>query len=190
MGFFSWTTADKQESIANIHSNHPNKSRTVYLLQPEGAQPIAEAQYDGYGVFGGIDAYEWLANNNFSEKMIQKAIDNNIDVRNLGITALFGKYFTDRNDGEKFFFSYDDHNIFEDLTPFVGDYATIQPKYGKTPNELIKEGVWVECDFSEFLYITKPLKFSHDKFAKYEDFPKSEICPKQGFFYSEDEEVF
>ena len=61
MGFFSWNTADTNESIANIHSGHPNADRTVYLLQPDGKAPIEETAYNGYGVFGDVDAYAWLA---------------------------------------------------------------------------------------------------------------------------------
>lgn len=62
MGFFSWKTADTKESIANVHAQ-PNQ-RPVYLLQPKGCEPIKCSVYDGYGVFGGIDAYEWLATMN------------------------------------------------------------------------------------------------------------------------------
>ena len=62
MGFFSWKTADKDQSIANCYSAK-FKSKTVYLLQPHDA-PIPESNYEGYGVFGGIDAYAWLAKTN------------------------------------------------------------------------------------------------------------------------------
>ncbi len=64
MGFFSWKTADTNESIANIHSDHPNAGRTVYLLQPGGKEPIEETAYNGYGDFGPADAYAWLAEMN------------------------------------------------------------------------------------------------------------------------------
>jgi hypothetical protein len=51
MGFFSWKTADTDESIANVHTgNH----KTVFLLQPDGAEPIEDRAYDGYGRFGGV----------------------------------------------------------------------------------------------------------------------------------------
>ena len=64
MGFFSWKTADTNESIANIHSNHPNAGRTVYLLQPGGKEPVEETAYNGYGDFGDVDAFAWLAEMN------------------------------------------------------------------------------------------------------------------------------
>lgn len=62
MGFFSWMTCDTNESISNQFS--ARGARTVYLLQPEGKPPIEEENYEGYGDFGGIDAYVWLATNN------------------------------------------------------------------------------------------------------------------------------
>ena len=59
MGFFSWTTADTGESIANVYSGETVKD--VYLLQPNGENPILERAYEGYGEFNGTDAFEWLA---------------------------------------------------------------------------------------------------------------------------------
>ena len=60
MGVYSWLTADTQESIRVDHRE------TVYLLQPNGQEAIAETRYEGYGKFGSfdIDAHEWLANVN------------------------------------------------------------------------------------------------------------------------------
>ena len=64
MGFFSWRTADTNESIANAYSEHPNAHRKAYLLQPNGKLPVEEPDYEGYGVFGDVDAYAWLAEMN------------------------------------------------------------------------------------------------------------------------------
>jgi len=60
MGFFSFTTADTQEPIRNKHTG---ESKPVYLIQPKGA-PICEPAYDGYGIFGGVDIYVWIAEQN------------------------------------------------------------------------------------------------------------------------------
>ena len=58
MGFFSWNTADTNESIANREAPHPNAGRTSYLLQPNGAPPIQEDDYVGYGVENDEDNYD------------------------------------------------------------------------------------------------------------------------------------
>lgn len=58
MGMFSWLTADTQESISNTYSTRG--AQTVYMLRPHEVPPLQEDNYEGYGVFGGMDAYVWL----------------------------------------------------------------------------------------------------------------------------------
>lgn len=68
MGFFSWKTADTNETIWNMYTG---KHKPVYLLLPDGRAPIEEPAYEGYGDFGGEDAYELLAKeNNLGEDRI------------------------------------------------------------------------------------------------------------------------
>lgn len=57
MGFFSWKTSDTEESIWNSFTT---KCRPVYLYCPNG-EIIEEKEYEGYVVFGGLDAYGLLA---------------------------------------------------------------------------------------------------------------------------------
>lgn len=61
MGFFSWKTLDGNRSIPNIHSDRT--PFPVVLLVPKefGGKHLVEKEYDGYGEFGGKDAYELLA---------------------------------------------------------------------------------------------------------------------------------
>lgn len=59
MGFFSWKTQDTHESIPNIHSNRP--TFTVYMINPVTGEQYKEDNYDGYGIFGGKDYYELVA---------------------------------------------------------------------------------------------------------------------------------
>jgi hypothetical protein len=61
MGFFSWKTQDTDRSIANTYSN--NKTFRVQMIDNKG-NVWTETQYDGYGVFGGKDYYELLAEMN------------------------------------------------------------------------------------------------------------------------------
>jgi hypothetical protein len=63
MGFFSWKTSDKERSISCV------KPFTVYLLNPFG-EPFREDDYEGYGVFGGKDAYQFLAECNWPDECV------------------------------------------------------------------------------------------------------------------------
>lgn len=65
MGFFSWLTSDNQESISNRFSNRG--ALPVYLVTPDN-EHIFEPNYEGYGVFGGFDAYALLAKWNAPEE--------------------------------------------------------------------------------------------------------------------------
>lgn len=61
MGFFSWKTVDTKRSIPNMYSSR--KTFPVVLLIPKefGGGIIEEICYEGYGDFGGRDAYALLA---------------------------------------------------------------------------------------------------------------------------------
>jgi len=61
MGFFSWKTNDTKRSIANQYSSR--STFTVYMRDNKGNVWVEE-DYDGYGVFGGKDYYELLAEMN------------------------------------------------------------------------------------------------------------------------------
>ncbi len=61
MGFYSFITQDTQKSIANVHSGYP----TFLVCMHDNKQNIwTEQVYDGYGIFGGKDYYELLAEMN------------------------------------------------------------------------------------------------------------------------------
>ena len=61
MGFFSWRTQDTDVSIPNIHSN--TDTIKVTMTDNKG-NSWTESGYDGYGIFGGKDFYELLAEMN------------------------------------------------------------------------------------------------------------------------------
>ncbi|WP_413694427.1 hypothetical protein [Psychromonas sp. KJ10-2] len=46
----------------NIHADE--KTQVVYLIQPKNKKPVIEYAYCGYGIFGSVDAFEWLAKKN------------------------------------------------------------------------------------------------------------------------------
>lgn len=61
MGFFSWKTSDTQESVANECSSRDTFK--VKMLDNHGNEWL-EDSYGGYGVFGGKDYYDLLAQMN------------------------------------------------------------------------------------------------------------------------------
>ena len=61
MGMFTWVTDDTKRSICNRSSE--KKTFTVYMLDHKG-NSWKEENYEGYGVFGGKDYYELLAEMN------------------------------------------------------------------------------------------------------------------------------
>ena len=78
MGQFSWLDCKTGEQILD------NVARDVYLLLPNGGH-IRETCYDGYGNFGGRDAYALLATWNAPERCV-----GNDDVdREVGIELFF-----------------------------------------------------------------------------------------------------
>ena len=98
MGQFSWFTQDTHHRIVN------GETHTVYLVDDKGNK-WKEEYYEGYGVFGGKDFYELLAEmNGYSHKdyedgsgMItcpdgRKVSADNVsrDIRSIGIRLAFG----------------------------------------------------------------------------------------------------
>jgi hypothetical protein len=61
MGFFSWKTQDTDRSIPSSYSNRPT---FPVVMHDNGGQRWIEDSYEGYGVFGGKDFYELLAEMN------------------------------------------------------------------------------------------------------------------------------
>ena len=58
MGFFSWECAVSKKDIMNRHTR---QGATHCVLVCPDDSIIEEDDYDGYGVFGGRDAYDLLA---------------------------------------------------------------------------------------------------------------------------------
>jgi len=85
MGFFSWKTQDTDVSIANQHSTRD--TFTVVMLDDKGNKWY-EQNYDGYGVFGGKDYYELLAEMN-GFVSVESADNYTEDMRMKGIELAF-----------------------------------------------------------------------------------------------------
>ena len=65
MGMFGWLTSDTKQGIRNI--NCLRGPLPVYLITPNNDK-IYEPAYEGYGIFGGKDAYVLLLEWNFPER--------------------------------------------------------------------------------------------------------------------------
>lgn len=61
MGFFSWITQDTNRSISNVYSSL--NTFPVVMIDNNNNKWI-ETSYEGYGVFGGKDFYELVAEMN------------------------------------------------------------------------------------------------------------------------------
>ena len=82
MGFFSWKTMDTNKSISNESSNRPTFK--VVMKDNKGNKWVEE-NYEGYGLFGGKDYYQLLAEMNGLEVNGDEDHD-----RGLGIDLIYG----------------------------------------------------------------------------------------------------
>lgn len=181
MGFFSWKTADTNRSIYNVHTN---KCKPVYLLQPDGQAPIFEPAYDGYGVFGDVDACYWLGKINLPADVVATATDD--EIRDYGVSLDCGTLCRDTVTGEVWKIASRNNPCFQSLNYFSGSYFDPIPEYdGKCANDLLETKRFEYVSFKSVIPIKFPLKFSFDPKAVYEDLPASVNCPRQGYFGSE-----
>jgi len=85
MGFFSWKTQDTDKSIAN---NYSARSTFKVDMMDDKGNVWTEDNYDGYGVFGGKDYYELLAEmNGFVSDKTGDEYTN--EARGFGINLVF-----------------------------------------------------------------------------------------------------
>jgi hypothetical protein len=122
MGFFSWKTADTDESIMNRFTD---ECRPVYMLMPKEHGPhVFEPAYEGYGKFGGVDAYAWLARMNAPEEATSD-VDKN---RGIGLHLFFSEARSSIKYPIKFSFNKD--AVYEEL-PASGD-CPLQGFFGRS----------------------------------------------------------
>lgn len=150
MGQFSWFTQDTHHRIVN------NEERTVYLADDKGNK-WQENFYDGYGVFGGKDFYELLAEmNGYSYKEYgdnsgyiicpdgHKVSTDNVseDIRQVGIRLAFGE---DEN-GKSAFPHGDNTNIkwpsITESGEYVGGIPETDPDQGFEVEDEDEDNEW------------------------------------------------
>jgi len=181
MGFFSWLTSDTKKAIRNIHTG---QCKAVYLLQPNGAPPIKEAEYEGYGVFGGIDAYQWLARENIPAAKLKLFAHDDDKIRSIGILIDCGNLLK-MNNGALYSIFHGDADTLGALGIEVkmvpGTWDAPIPEYGVSANDLVASGAATVIPISGIFHIRYPIKLSFNPEAKYEDLPAAENDPDQGY---------
>ena len=103
MGQFSWITQDTNEAIRESYGCSDTRLTTAYMHDNKGNR-WEEKAYEGYGVFGGKDYYELLAEMNgveVTEKQIEERLSLGFDetkdeartqlLRSKGIDLYYGK---------------------------------------------------------------------------------------------------
>jgi len=175
MGFFSWKTSDTDKSIMNVHSGAT--VRTAYMLRPGGEAPYEEQAYEGYGVFGGKDAFVHLAEMNLPE---DRRLGMDEDTMRMAGCAYESGYYELVADGTK-------HQIFHRGADIIDPEITIHPFTYDVPiaafgglsgNEMVAQGLLIERQF----HIDRPLKFSFNPKADYDRLPAASDCPNQGMW--------
>ena len=86
MGFFSWKTSDTNRSISNTYSSRGTFK--VIMLMPNGDK-FVEEDYEGYGVFGGIDFYDAVYELNKNNPKFADEMSAERERRDIGITLAF-----------------------------------------------------------------------------------------------------
>lgn len=174
MGFFSWLDAETGISITNryVEARH---MRPAYMLRPDGGAPHEEWDYQGYGVFGGKDAYVHLAECNVPGHLLQGRDEEG--VREVGC-ALEAGYYEHVRDGTRHQFMTTGAEVIDPtIVIHPVDYQTpIAAFGGACANDMIARGELVEREFD----IPHPLKFSFRADADYHALPASARCPNQG----------
>ena len=91
MGQFSWLAVDTNEQIFNDGTKDQNITM-VYKDKQGEIKSVQESNYEGYGVFGGLDFYEVLAWMNNLPIVDTGDKENDTDYnRDLGIDLYFKK---------------------------------------------------------------------------------------------------
>lgn len=180
MGYFSWITSDTKRSIPNVNSGR--KQFTVHMITENG-MVFTEEEYDGYGVFGGKDIYELIAEMNNLE--YDKSDDN--DARLAAIELVYETHITN---GERTY-----KQGTRKGCRFFNWETPLEEEGGKTPNQLIKEG-WKYVypngygDWNKAAQngiklpkLVKKLPNSKKWKEEWDKLPYPENCPDQGYFY-------
>jgi len=164
----NWLTADKKKSIKS-------SSKPVYLIQPDGREPIGEANYMEDAFFGGYDLFSWLSIMNLDVNLSElgRALSNG-EMLNLSSNKNIFLYCETQygndtiralkehlpKDAEIYGYDHDDYIELDGVT--------------KRVSQFLKNDVLIPVPMNKYLPYDYPLKFSHNPKAIYEKLPASE----------------
>lgn len=177
MGQFSWLDCKTGEQIVD------NYSRESYLLVPQkfGGGHIVEECYDGYGRFGGLDAYDLLAD--WNRKWISDNKDNpkfpkdwNCEKGDLKEYAWF-KYYCD--------LSLSPNEVIAKCKEEKENGGT--GGYWDFPKDWRDIGIIIGCYDGDNSKLKYPIKVTYDSSAVYESSARSLSDPNQGWYTSPEE---
>jgi len=193
-------------------NSHSKKHGYIYLLQPN-APAICEVSYEGYGVFAGVHAYCWLGSKNITEpqfmRLIDEAFNNRIksDIKAITEQLNYEGMFSIPDEGRDFLETKKaqcENLLFYSLGEISelkkGLYLLLETgDFSEKSYELLQKDMKKPIDIGyAFLFellrnwgvqmesekgLLFPVKLSFNKQAKYADFPASEWCDVQGYFY-------
>ena len=202
MGLFSFLDADTNKSIpvdsyVSVHlpSDWPDSTPKKFLEENEQYGNLfllnqIQGLYDGYGRIhiegiDPLDVYAILYVMNFASLKLPD-VSTEDEARDIGLMINMGGVYQDK-DGNNHHFHWNPNEMGVKSTQFNGGFDVVQEPSGKTPNDLIESGEWIE---KKIVPVTPfPLKITSEPadenglVYKYEHLNASEDCPNQGFFY-------
>ena len=174
---FSWNTSTGVNNpIAEpiLVKEHNPSAPVVYLIQPNDVKPLSESNYKGDGVFDGVDAFDWLADNNLPEHAINTFYGQK---RELGL-GLMNAFYYESTTGE--YFAQGMYQVLCSLlvsnkTMLINHLNTLVVADGisSSVQEHINDGRLFLKSLSE--HLRYPLKFSFDELAKYDDLDRASL---------------
>ena len=202
MGLFSFLDADTNKSIpvdsyVSVHlpSDWPDSTPEKFLKKNEQYGNLfllnqIQGLYDGYGRIhiegiDPLDVYAILYVMNYASLKLPD-VSTEDEARDIGLMINMGVFYQDK-DGNNHHFHWNPNEMGVKSTQFNGGFDVVQEPSGKTPNDLIESGEWIE---KKIVPVTPfPLKITSEPadenglVYKYEHLNASEDCPNQGFFY-------
>ena len=175
MGLFSFLTHDTKISIPVVGSNR--KPIKVHMIDDQG-HIWTETNYEGYGIFGGKDIYEVIAEMNPKNIITELMVGR--EKRDIGIALHFGvNGVMNKKTREVFLFRIDFNN-----------WNEVIEKVGKSPNDLLDEhsDLWLQITLN--CNCRTPMLLEVPPSKNFFTFYELRSCEHQGFFYPDNEELW